>query len=85
MIVTESFIDMYSIYSFEITSEVNMLLEDEMKVQIRIPIWPSQIPDLDKFLFGQYTVFRLLNQTESPIFVFVCYLFPKAILFDSHI
>ena len=34
------------------TREKNNLLEDEIKTQIRIPIWPSQIPDLAKFLFG---------------------------------
>ena len=40
-------------YSCEITRKKNNLLEDEIKVQIRIPIWPSQIPHLAIFLYGQ--------------------------------
>ena len=39
-------------YICEITWEKNNLLEEEMKVQIIIRIWPSQISDLAKFLFG---------------------------------
>ena len=50
--LTHLLICTYSMYSCEITWEKNNLLEDEMKVQIKLPFWPSQIPDLAKFLFG---------------------------------
>ena len=35
------------------------LLEEEIKVQIKISIWPSQIPDLAKFLFGPRHIYRI--------------------------
>ena len=41
---------MYNLYGFEFILKKNDLLEDEMKVKIRIPIWPSRITDLVKFL-----------------------------------
>ena len=50
--ITNSFIDLYSMYNCEIIWEKNSLLENDMKVQIRIPICPNQIPVLAKFLFG---------------------------------
>ena len=38
--------------SCEITWKKNNHLEDEMKIQIRIPVWPCRIRDLDKFLLS---------------------------------
>ena len=52
---------MYSKYSCEITSGKNNLLDDEMKVKIRIPVWPSQIPDLSKLLFGLWVIRQHLH------------------------
>ena len=34
------------------TREINNLLEDKLKVQVRISVWPGHIPDLAKLLFG---------------------------------
>ena len=42
---------MYNMHSCE-TREINNLLEDKLKVQVRISVWPGHIPDLAKLLFG---------------------------------
>ena len=49
--ITNSFIDMTRKCNCEITWEKNNLPEDEIEVQICIPLWPTQIPCLAKFLF----------------------------------
>ena len=60
---------MYSLYSCDVAWEKKNLLEDEMKVQIRIPIWLSQIPDLAEFLFGQRHIHFMFLANSQVIFI----------------